>query len=147
MKFRKLIVTVLIGISLCTVILPISNQTDIRVFAVTTEKSMENLDSSFIDEQKYSQVGEERSVGNVARAVIKVVKNGTVKGFVYSIVVGGIIKAVTGKSGEDWVSEAIVALVNQPYSKYNGIIDLRNNINWGGFTCPGIIIDHSGRCK
>ncbi len=63
-----------------------------------------------------------------------------VVGYIYATVIDGIVIAATGKSGAEWVSIAIKNVVGR---KYTGKVYLPES---GPYTCPGVVIDHSGMC-
>lgn len=86
--------------------------------------------------QFYTHVGLDRSVS----AVIAVFVAGTIVAYLSAIVVDGIVIAATGKSGGEWVAAAIKYVVGQ---RYTGEVHLPAS---GPYTCPGVVIDHSGMC-
>ncbi len=86
--------------------------------------------------QFYTHVGLDRSVS----AVIAVFVAGTIVAYLSAIVVDGIVIAATGKSGGEWVATAIRSVVGQ---RYTGELHLPAS---GPYTCPGVVIDHSGMC-
>ena len=87
--------------------------------------------------QFYTHVGLDISVS----AVIAVFVAGTIVAYLSAIVVDGIVIAATGKSGGEWVATAIKYVVGQ---RYTGEIPLP--ASYGPYTCPGVVIDHSGMC-
>lgn len=86
--------------------------------------------------QFYTHVGLDRSIS----ATIAVFVAGTIVAYLSAIVVDGIVIAATGKSGGEWVAAAIKYVVGQ---RYTGEVHLPAS---GPYTCPGVVIDHSGMC-
>lgn len=87
--------------------------------------------------QFYTHIGQERGV----LATIVVFVGGTVVGYLSASVIDGIVIAATGKSGGEWVATAIKSVLGR---RYTGSVYLPVN---GPYTCPGVVIDHSGRCN
>ena len=87
--------------------------------------------------QFYTHIGQERGV----LATIVVFVGGTVVGYLSASVIDGIVIAATGKSGGEWVATAIKSVLGR---RYTGSVYLPVN---GPYTCPGVVIDNSGRCN
>ncbi|MCT7839552.1 hypothetical protein [Streptococcus sp. Marseille-P8640] len=86
--------------------------------------------------QFYTHVGQDRSL----TALIAVWVGGTIVAYLTASVIDGIVIAATGKSGGEWVATAIKYVVGR---RYTGEIHLPVS---GPYTCPGVVIDHSGMC-
>ncbi|MDS2528224.1 hypothetical protein RKU06_00120, partial [Streptococcus pneumoniae] len=65
---------------------------------------------------------------------------GVFVGYLAASVIDGVVIAATGKSGGEWVATAIRSVVGQ---RYTGELHLPAS---GPYTCPGVVIDHSGMC-
>lgn len=86
--------------------------------------------------QFYTHVGQDRSL----TAIIAVWVGGTIVAYLTASVIDGIVIAATGKSGGEWVATAIKYVIGQ---RYTGEVHLPAS---GPYTCPGVVIDHSGMC-
>lgn len=86
--------------------------------------------------QFYTHVGQDRSL----TAIIAVWVGGTIVAYLTASIIDGIVIAATGKSGGEWVATAIKYVVGQ---RYTGEVHLPAS---GPYTCPGVVIDHSGMC-
>lgn len=87
--------------------------------------------------QFYTHIGQDRS----ATAVMIAVWLGKIfVGYLAATVIDGVVIAATGKSGGEWVATAIRSVVGQ---RYTGELHLPAS---GPYTCPGVVIDHSGMC-
>lgn len=81
-----------------------------------------------------------RSVGTVIKKILIWLGKQLVD-VVYGIVIDGVVQGITGKSIEGWLTTEIqLKVIGKPYTQ-------NVHINWGPFTCPGVVIDHSGRCN
>ena len=87
--------------------------------------------------EMYTSIGRERN-GALLKILVYIGK--IVVGYIYATVIDGIVIAATGKSGAEWVSIAIKNVVGR---KYTGKVYLPEG---GPYTCPGVVIDHSGMC-
>ena len=79
-----------------------------------------------------------------ASVTIAVFVAGVLVGHIYGTVVNGIVISATGKSPDQWVSVAINKVVGKKLTKK--VYLSNDDINWGPYTCPGVVIDHSGMC-
>lgn len=87
--------------------------------------------------QFYTHIGQDRS----GTAVLIAVWLGRIfVGYLAATVIDGVFIAATGKSGGEWVATAIRSVVGQ---RYTGELHLPAS---GPYTCPGVVIDHSGMC-
>lgn len=87
--------------------------------------------------QFYTHIGQDRS----ATAFMIAVWLGRIfVGYLAATVIDGVVIAATGKSGGEWVATAIRSVVGQ---RYTGELHLPAS---GPYTCPGVVIDHSGMC-
>lgn len=78
--------------------------------------------------------------------VAKIFFNGMVVGWV----IDGVIHYATGKSPGEWISYGLHTIeqkIREAASTGQKIIYADYYINWGPYTCPGVVIDHSGRCN
>lgn len=95
--------------------------------------------TGYLDEnneiQIYTHVGQERG----ALTTIAIYIGKVLVGYLSASVVDGIVIAATGKSGGEWVATAIKSVVGKPYKSSVYLPS-------GPYTCPGVVIDHSGMC-
>lgn len=87
--------------------------------------------------QFYTHIGQDRSI---TALTIAVWLGGVFVGYLAASVIDGVVIAATGKSGGEWVATAIRSVVGQ---RYTGELHLPAS---GPYTCPGVVIDHSGMC-
>lgn len=85
----------------------------------------------------YTQIGQDRSV----TVTIAVFVGKSLAGYLVCTVIDGIVISATGKSGGEWVATAISHVVGKKYTKRVHIPSS------GPYTCPGVVIDHSGICN
>lgn len=96
--------------------------------------------TGYLDEnnevQLYTHEGQERGIFTSIAVFI----GRTLVGYLVASIVDGIVIAATGKSGGEWVAVAIKSVVGK---RYTGSVYLPAS---GPYTCPGVVIDHSGMC-
>ncbi|MBF0819784.1 hypothetical protein [Streptococcus acidominimus] len=144
MKLKNVLTLGVIGLTLTSSIFPSISRykvyADEETNVITTVPVTTTYLTGYLDEtgqiQFYTSVGQDRSV----TATILVFVGGTLIGYLSASVVDGIVIAATGKSGGEWVATAIRSVVGR---KYTGSVTIPNP---GPYTCPGIVIDHSGMC-
>lgn len=146
MFLKKIIPKLLLFSALIGVGVPLVNAATVYANEVTVVEEVdtaaltENMYlTGYLDEndelQYYSHIGKERWGG----ATIVVLVKGIVIGYLSAVVIDGIVIAATGKSGGEWVAVAIRNVVGK---RYTGSVSIPS----GPYTCPGVVIDHSGMC-
>lgn len=93
--------------------------------------------TGYISDSGTLEFKEASGVDRAATETIAVFIGGQIVGYLTASVIDGIVISAIGQSSADRVADAIAAVVNKPYQES---IELEP----GPFTCPGVVIDHSG---
>ncbi|QKG76690.1 hypothetical protein GE022_010495 (plasmid) [Streptococcus canis] len=147
MNLKKYIISSMLILSISSVLVP--SFVTVRVWANETtniDVPLNIQDSGYITGylgengyvEFYNHQGQERN-GTLVKIAVHIGK--AIIGYIEGLVVDGIVQSATGKSGEEWVQTAIKNAVGR---KYTGSVTIPAS---GPYTCPGVVIDHSGICN
>lgn len=144
MNTKSYLSKLLLVTALSSSCVPLIHANTVYAYEDNTPLASESISGSYLtgylddsnEIQFYSHEGLEREPFSTIVVFVK----GVVVGYLVATVIDGIVIAATGKSGAEWVATAIKSVVGTRYTRN---VYLPAN---GPYTCPGVVIDHSGMC-